>query len=88
MLNRALCVAETVNALRRYTQDALREAHASFMGTLHGVPPPCTQHDGYSMEQLLQCILCRPWAAAIRSLVRDGKDQSKQTYHWRVRWCQ
>ena len=81
---RVICaMRDTIDALKPYTEAAIKAAYTSWIAKLDGVPPPCKEHDGKRMAQLLKCSHCSPWAQALQQIVSDAGENPKKK-NWTV----
>ena len=81
---RVICaMRDTIDALKPYTEAAIKAAYTSWIAKLDGVPPPCKEHDGKRMSQLLKCSHCSPWAQALQQIVSDAGENPKKK-NWTV----
>ena len=81
---RVICaVRDTIDGLRPYTEAAIKAAYTAWIAKLAGLPPPCKEHDGKRMAQLLKCSHCSPWAQALQQIVSDAGENPKKK-NWTV----
>ena len=78
-----LAVSDTVAGLKPCTVAILQQAYDEFIAKMSGVPPPCKDHDGKKMAQLLKCSHCAPWAQALQQVVKDAGENPKKK-NWTV----
>lgn len=78
-----LAVSDTVAGLKPCTVAILQQAYEEFIAKMSGVPPPCKDHDGKKMAQLLKCSHCARWAQALQQVVKDAGENPKKK-NWTV----